>query len=419
MAAERGVILSAWWTAKWARLTLARRGDIERRQNQLWRDKTAISVVRRTPATAHLAGHPLADFPIVAPQDIRAGFRLWNTLGLTRAQAEAAAQDAEAGGAGEVAPGVVAGFSTGTSGERGVFLSSAAERARYIGQTLARLLPATALLGRWKVALVLRADNRLYHEVEGAGRFQFRFFGLDQDADARAAALQAFAPDILIAPAHVLAELSLRAEAGGDPLPGLRGLFWGAEPMGEGEREWIGDTLGVRPDPIYQATEGFLAAACPEGVLHFNEDSLVVELEAVDATTAFRPIVTDLLRASQPMIRVRLDDLVEPLPGRCGCGSAFRAIRPVEGRVSDLWRWPDRVVRPAQVWASLEAALGPRADWRATGSAKGVQLRLEPGADREGAVAAIRSLVGDHRVTVALGPPVPDGPKRRRVRWAA
>lgn len=418
MAAERGAILAAWWKAKWARLTLARRGDIERRQNQLWLDKTAVSVVRRTPATAHLAGHPLGDFPIVTPQDIRAGFRLWNTLGLTRAQAEAAAEDSESGGSGEVAPGVVAGFSTGTSGERGVFLSSTAERARYIGQTLARLLPGTALLGRWRIALVLRADNRLYHEVEGAGRFRFRFFGLDQDAAARAEGLAAFAPDILIAPAHVLAELARRAEGEGDPPPGLSGLFWGSEPMGEGEREWIGEALGVRPDPIYQATEGFLAAACPEGVLHFNEDSLVVELEAIEGTTAFRPIITDLLRASQPMIRVRLDDLVEPIAGRCGCGSAFRAIRPVEGRVSDLWRWADRAVRPAQVWAAMEAALGPRADWRATGSAKGVRLQLEPGADRAAAVAAIQSLVGEHRVTVASGPPVPDGPKRRRVRWA-
>lgn len=419
MAAERGAILAAWWTAKWARLTLARRGDIERRQNQLWLDKTAISVVRRTPATAHLAGHPLADFPIVSPQDIRAGFRLWNTLGLTRDQAEAAAQDAETGGSGEVAPGVVAGFSTGTSGERGVFLSSQAERARYIGQTLARLLPATALLGRWKVALVLRADNRLYHEVEGAGRFQFRFIGLDQDADARARALQDFAPDILIAPAHVLAELARRGEGGGDPLPDVKGLFWGAEPMGEGERDWIGEVLGVRPDPIYQATEGFLAAPCPEGVLHFNEDSLVVELEAVNGTTAFRPIVTDLLRSTQPMIRVRLDDLVEPIPGRCGCGSAFRAIKPVEGRVSDLWRWGDCVVRPAAVWAVMEAALGPRADWRATGSARGVQLQLELGADQAVVAAAITALVGDRPVMVASGRPKPDGPKRRRVRWAA
>lgn len=419
MAVERGAILAAWWAAKWSRLTLARRGDIERRQHQLWLDKTAVSVVRRTPATAHLAGHPLADFPIVTPEDIRAGFRLWNTLGLTGEQAQAAARDAEAGGSGEVGPGVVAGFSTGTAGERGVFLTNPAERARYIGQTLARLLPSTALLGRWKVALVLRADNRLYHAVEGAGRFQFRFFGLDQKPDVRAQALQAFAPDILIAPAHVLAEMARRREGGDDPLPGLKALFWGAEPMGEGERDWIGEALGVRPDPIYQATEGFLAAPCPEGVLHFNEDSLVVELEAVAGTNAFRPIVTDLLRSSQPIIRVRLDDLVEPIAGRCGCGSAFRAIKPVEGRVADVWRWGDRVVRPTEVWGAMERALGPRADWRAIGSADGVRLQLEPGADRAAATAAVAALVGDQPVKVAPGAPKPDGPKRRRVRWAA
>ena len=51
-------------------------------------------------------------------------------------------------------------------------------------------------------------------------------------------------------------------------LPWLESVpVWGAEPMGVLERDWIGAALGVHPDPIYQATEGFLGAACPEGVL--------------------------------------------------------------------------------------------------------------------------------------------------------
>lgn len=418
MAAERGAILSAWWVAKWARLTLATRGDIERRQARLWLDRASVAVVRKTPAVAKLAGRRLADFPIVTPAQIRADFPRWNTLGLTRDKAEAAARDAESGGPGEVLPGIAAGFSTGTSGERGVFLSSPGERTRYIGQTLARLLPFWALLGSQRVALVLRADNRLYQAVQGAGRFDFRFFGLDLDAAPRAEALKAFAPDVLIAPAHVLADLARRGEADGLRLPGLRRLFWGAEPMGAQEREWIAEALGVRPNPIYQATEGFLGAACPEGVLHLNEDAMVVELEPVEGTGAFRPVVTDLFRASQPIIRVRLDDLIEPLPGRCACGSALRAIRPVEGRVGDLWRWTDSVVRPAQVWAAMEAALGPRADWQADASPTGVSVRVARAEDGKAAVAALKALAGERPVKLAVGPPLIDGPKRRRVRWS-
>lgn len=418
MRAERRALLAAWGIAKWARLTLTTRRDVERRQIRLWREMTPV--VANTPAVAHLAGRKLADFPVVSPAEIRAGFDSWNTLGLTRAQAEAAATDAEGGGPGEAAPGVVAGFSTGSEGERGLFLTSAIERARYLGLSLARLLPLTAFIGRWRIALVLRANNRLYRDVETAGRFQFSYFPSDGDPSERAQALERFAPDILIAPAHVLADLAHRAEAGGFALPNLINAFWGAEPMGAAERAWIADALGVRPDPIYQATEGFLGAPCREGTLHLNEDALVVELEPVAGTTAFRPIVTELGRTSQPMIRVRLDDLVEPRPGRCACGSVLQGITPVEGRVRDLWCWDDRVVRPVEVWTAMEAALGPRADWRAEASPRGVALTVEGGGEGSGGAAAreaIAALVGGRPVTVKNAAPKPDGPKRRRVRW--
>lgn len=407
-------MLAAWTGAKWTRLTLATRRDIERRQVQLWRDMAPV--VAKVPAVAHLAGRRLADFPIVSPVEIRAGFERWNTLGLTRQAAETAAEEAEQGGGGEAAPGIAAGFSTGTTGERGVFLSSGPERARYLGLSLARLLPATAMLRPRRLALVLRADNRLYRDVEQTGRFRFAFFGLAMDPQARAEGLQAFDPDILIAPAHVLADLARRSETDDFQLPRLSRLYWGAEPMGVLERDWIGDALGVRPDPIYQATEGFLGAACREGGLHLNEDALVVELEPVDGTTAFRPIVTDLRRTSQPIIRVRLDDLVAPAPGRCACGSPLLAIRPVEGRVGDLWRWGDTVVRPAQVWAAMEATLGPRAEWRAEASDRGVSLTVE-GLGGEAGRAALQTLAGGRPVRLASGAPALDGPKRRRVRW--
>jgi putative adenylate-forming enzyme len=418
VAVERRAILAAWWTTKWAKLTLASRGDIERRQARLWLDRAAVEIVRHTPAVAQLAGRRLAEFPIVTPAEIRAGFARWNTLGLTRAEAESAAAQAEAGGNGEVAPGVVAGFSTGSSGERGVFLADEAERARYLGSTLARLMTTAGLFGPRRIALVLRADSRLYRDVERTGGFRFRFFGLEQPAGERAEALRAFDPDILIAPAHVLADLARRAEDAAFALPGLRRLFWGAEPMGDAERVWIGEALGARPDPIYQATEGFLGAPCAEGVLHLNEDSMVVELEPVEGTDAFRPVVTDLYRASQPVIRVRLDDLVDPMPERCHCGSPLRAIWPVMGRMGDLWRWPGLTVRAVEVWTAMEGALGPKVDWRATGWPGGVELQLGDPALAAQAVAAISALVGARAVTVAPGPPRMDGPKRRRVRWA-
>ena len=98
---------------------------------------------RWTPAVAHLAGRALEAFPVVSPEEVREGFDRWNTLGLSRAAAEAAARDAEAGGDGEVVPGVSAGFSSGSSGRPGLFLSSRVERAAYLGHMIARLLPTS------------------------------------------------------------------------------------------------------------------------------------------------------------------------------------------------------------------------------------------------------------------------------------
>ena len=373
-------------------------------------------VVARTPATAHLAGRPLDAFPVVTPDVLRDGFDAWNTLGLTLAEAEAAALAGEAGGSGEVRPGVVAGFSSGSSGRRGLFVTSAAERAGWVGHILARLLPADALFRPTRIALCLRADNRLYGDVSAAGPFRFLFVALDVPASERFERLHAFAPDVLIAPTQVLADLARRTDK---PWP-LRRLFYGAEPMGEAERGWIAVALGVRPDPIYQATEGFLGAACRFGTLHLNEDVLIVEREPVLGTNRFLPVVTDLRRTTQPMIRIRLPDLLEPLTAPCPCGSPLTAVHPVEGRLEDLWRWPGAIVCPREVEAAVSGTLGPEHDWRALATPRGVTVETEP--DRVAAAGStVETLLVAHGVDVPVsagGLPTPDGVKRRRVRWS-
>lgn len=411
---DRKGLAAAWLDARWSALRLKSHADVAVRQHRLWRRMGPV--VARTPAVAHLAGEPLTKFPIMEPSALRAAFADWNTLGLDRETAEAAAHDAESGGPGLVAPGVAAGFSTGSSGPPGLFLNSEAERAAWLGHMLARLLPASALLKPLRIALCLRADNRLYQDAGRTGRIRFLFVGLSEDPAARSDRLRDFRPDILIAPPHVLAELALNRRRSDDWA--LTRLFYGAEPMGEAERVWIASVLGARPDPLYQATEGFLGAPCRFGTLHLNEDVLIVEREPVPGTDRFLPIVTDLRRTSQPMIRVRLGDLLQPLEGGCPCGSPLSAVHPVEGRLEDLWRWPGCVIAPRAVEAAVSAALGPAADWRATASPHGVMVEAE---DPAPAVEALRRLLADHGLSVpitALAEPPRHGVKRRRVRWS-
>lgn len=414
MQADRLAVLRAWLGARWSGWTLRTPADVARRQARLWRAMTPV--IARTPAVSALAGRPLADFPVIHPGALREDFDAWNTLGLTRAETGAAALAGETGGSGEVRPGVVAGFSSGSSGRPGLFVTSAAERADWVGHILARLLPADALLRPTRIALCLRADNRLYGDVETAGSIRFLFVGLDVPAPQRFERLRAFAPDVLIAPPQVLTDLARRTERSWP----LRRLFYGAEPMGDAERGWIGAALGVRPDPIYQATEGFLGAACRFGTLHLNEDVLIIEREPVPGTDRFLPIITDLRRTTQPMIRVRLPDLLQPLATPCPCGSPLTAVHPVEGRLEDLWRWPGTVICPREVEAAVSAALGPDQDWRAVASTDSVTVEADP--DRvEAAKTAVATLLATRRVEVPViagGRPVRDGVKRRRVRWS-
>lgn len=414
MRTERLAVLRAWLAARWSGWRLRARADVEARQERLWR--AMAPVVARTPAISALAGRPLADFPVMDPDALRDGFDDWNALGLTRAETEAAARAGETGGSGAVRPGVVAGFSSGSSGRPGLFVTSVAERAGWIGHILARLLPAGTLFRPTRIALCLRADNQLYGDVSVAGPIRFLFVGLDVPASERFERLCAFTPDILIAPTQVLADLARRT----DRQWPLGRLFYGAEPMGQAERDWITAALGARPDPIYQATEGFLGAACPFGTLHLNEDVLIIEREPVPGTNRFLPIITDLRRTTQPMIRVRLPDLLEPLGTPCPCGSPLTAVHAVEGRLEDLWRWSDTVICPREVETAVSEALGPEHDWRATGMPGGVIVEADP--DRVGAAkAAIEALLAARGATVRVtagGRPLQNGVKRRRVRWS-
>lgn len=414
MTPDRAAILKAWVSARFDAVRLRSRADIQQRHARLW--TRFQTVVARTPTLATYAGRPLSAFPISTPAEVRSDFAGWNTLGLNEALVRAAAQGAEIGAAGGLPGGLTAGLSTGSSGARGLFLASPHERAAYVGHALARLLPGDAPLRRWRIALCLRADSALYRDVGGAGRVAFDFIGLNVPAEDRKARLDAFRPHVLIAPSHVLADLASRSAA--PPDWALRRLFYGAEPMGEGERAWIEQRLGVRPDPIYQATEGFLGAPCRLGTLHLNEDVLIVERDAVAGTNRFRPIVTDLRRTSQPIVRLRLDDLLEPVD--CPCGSPMQAVRGVEGRVDDLWRWGDRVIPPRAVEDAMVAALGPEPAWRVTASPERILVEVGPALSSR-AVAAVATLVSglsQRPVVQSAAAPVLEGPKRRRVRWS-
>lgn len=390
-------MLTALWAYAGAHCPPPTREALEQQQQRLWR-KLPLA---RAPALQGFAGEALSDLPVITTVQFRDRFADYTTEGLDATIAGEAALAAETGADNPLPRGLSAGFSTGTGGgTRGLFIASAEERALYGGMLTGKLFGPFELMGLKRIAVCLRAPNRLYEKR------QVRFFGLG-DAD-RDDGITAYDPQVLIAPPQVLLDL---AQAG-RPLPALKRLFYGAETLNTAERDFVQARLGRRPDPIYQATEGFLGAACRLGTLHLNEDALIIERAPLGGDR-FQPIVTDLLRRSQLVVRLKLDDILRTVV--CACGSPLMAVAPVEGRVQDIWRWGDQMVFPGEVETAVSPHLPPGHRWSATGHAGGIAYACEHDDDAP-VLATALSVFGQPTARKPYDRSL-DFPKRRHVRW--
>jgi hypothetical protein len=95
--------------------------------------------------------------------------------------------------------------------------------------------------------------------------------------------------------------------------------------------------FGFCPRSIYHATGGFFGVACEHGHIHLNEDDLLFEEETIAGRPDhFLPVITDLRRRSQAIIRYRLNDVLVKLPDQCACGPPLIALQRIEGRCDDV-----------------------------------------------------------------------------------
>ena len=284
------------------------------------------------------AGRDRQEWRTLAPvgkAEMMAEFDRWNTVGLTKEEAFQAAWEAEQSrDFTPVVRGVTVGLSSGTSGNRGLFLVSPDERARWAGAVLAKLLPGP-LWQRHAVAFFLRANSNLYTSVRGR-TIQFSFFDLLDTLDAHIQRLNTYQPTIIVAPPSMLRLLAEAYRTGRLVIPIPRKVISVAEVLEPLDETYIQETFGQPVHQVYQCTEGFLAATCAHGTLHVNEDVLLVEKEYVD-DKRFVPIITDFSRLTQPIIRYRLNDILIEKTEPCPCGSVFMALEKVEGRCDDVF----------------------------------------------------------------------------------
>nr|WP_019421227.1 F390 synthetase-related protein [Paenibacillus sp. OSY-SE] len=340
---DKGAMTAAW---EYIRTKYGRRWS-SREALERWQHRNVVKQLRRivphSPFFRERLGElPLEqwrDMPIMNKSTMMEHFDTLNTVGIRKEDAFAVALAAEESR--NFTPewnGITVGMSSGTSGNRGLFLVSAQERMAWSGAMLAKALPGS-VLARERIALFLRADSNLYGSVSKR-RLQFAFFDLLAPFGEHVKRLNAYAPTLLVAPPSMLRMLA-DALAQGQIAIHPRKLFAAAEVLDPLDEAIISAAFKQPVHQIYQCTEGFLGITCEHGTLHLNEDLVCIEKEWLNKhSRKFTPVITDFRRLTQPMIRYRLDDVLTERNEPCPCGSPFTALECIEGRHDDMFYMP-------------------------------------------------------------------------------
>lgn len=235
------------------------------------------------------------------------------------------------------------GLSSGTSGHRGLFLVDELEQARWAGTVVARVAPRIRRHGV-RITLFSMSGSNLYQRLQ-RGWLRFQHFNLATPIDEAVARLNAQPPDLLAGPPSYLHALSERQLAGDLRLRPER-LISVAEVLEPHIEKQLGERFACAVHQIYQCTEGLIGVSCKAGRLHLQEDLVAVQTEPLEPAAQSQrvtPIITDLWRQVQPIIRYRLNDILTLSAAEsCSCGSGFRTIERIEGRLDDVCRFRAR-----------------------------------------------------------------------------
>jgi len=270
---------------------------------------------------------PLSDFPVMNKSIMMKEFNALNTKGLDKDTLFELALKAEENRQFDqsVITDITVGLSTGTSGQRGLFLASNNERVTWTGSIFAKLLPN--IKDSHRIALLLRADSPLY-QTAGKGRIQFHYVDITLPINEWLPALVEFNPTLMVGSAQAL---HLCAQHPKELTPTT--IISGAEVLTEKDRAFIEHAFNQPVKEIYQCTEGFLACSDADNIMRWNEDAIHIEHHWLnEEKTHFSPIITDFRRKTQPIIRYLLDDIIEVGHEKGG----FESIKSISGRCGDM-----------------------------------------------------------------------------------
>ena len=217
-----------------------------------------------------------------------------NTLGVKRDEAmEIALNSEKTRNFNQKYKDISVGLSSGTSGHRGMFITTPEEQGIWAGTILAKMLPRNDIFGH-KIAFFLRADNDLYKAVNSF-LISLEYFDTFKDTDEHIERLNKYQPTMIVAPPSLLLVLAKKIEEG-ELKVSVKRIISVAEILEKADEEYIKKQFNQKIiHQIYQATEGFLACTCEYGHLHLNEDLIKFDKKYIDEKR-FYPIITDFRR---------------------------------------------------------------------------------------------------------------------------
>ena len=273
------------------------------------------------------------DFPIGNKSLFMSQFNQINIYGIQKEKAFQIGQDAEKGlRRNSMIGSITVGLSSGSTGNRGIFLVNEKERAQWVASVLFRVIGLSK--SQRTVAFFLRANSELYESVRSK-ILKFNYYNIFDPLDQHWQNLRTTKPDIIVAQPSVLIRLI--------EISNIEFLPWKVQKvisvaevltMEDSKRiqVWSGTTI----DQVYQCTEGFLAHSCENGKMHWNNDSILLEKAWLNKTQ-YKPIITDLKRSTQPIIRYEMNDILTE--GKCDCGLKSDVIQSIDGRSDDVFEW--------------------------------------------------------------------------------
>ncbi|MGD9910251.1 MAG: F390 synthetase-related protein [Candidatus Izemoplasmatales bacterium] len=294
---------------------------------------------------AYYEGYPLNTiddfylFPTINKQIMMENFSSLNTSLLVKEEVEAYAikKEIEKDYYGYYQDQFVVGLSSGTSGNRGIYITPKKMTKRLPFVFLARSGLRLRELP-FRILFLLRVFSQGFDDINSPF-IKLKYMSTMASPETIIKTINEMNINILMAPPSLLRQIIIFA---GLIKVKIKKVVTYAEVLNKEDKHRFEEAFHSSVIEIYQASEGQMASACKDGTLHINEDLVFVELynqknELIQTKgeIGHKMIITNLVNFAQPLIRYEMNDMVV-LKENCSCHSHFRAIDQVLGRHDDL-----------------------------------------------------------------------------------